>query len=243
MEQLRDFADPRLITGCIYCDSPYEADDHVPSKVFLDKPFPENLPVVPSCWECNNGFSRDEEYVACVIEAACAGTADPSAMERTRAADILRHSPKLRSLIDSGKSQMDGQTSFQIDPRRVQNVVLKLARGHAAFELTALCREEPSYFSCRPLATMTDLERDAFDAPYLPELWGEVGSRSMQRISVVQLTVRAPDGKDSTLHLSISDWINVQEGRYRYIATPAPDGIEIRFVIREYLACEVHWKQ
>lgn len=49
---------------CCYCG--YWADTvyHVPSKVFLNKPYPDNLPVVSCCKNCNEEFAFDEEYVA-----------------------------------------------------------------------------------------------------------------------------------------------------------------------------------
>ena len=51
--------------------------DHIPSRSLLDQPYPENLPVIGSCQVCNQGFSKDEEYVVCLIEAALAGSTDP----------------------------------------------------------------------------------------------------------------------------------------------------------------------
>lgn len=69
MDQLKDYADDRLISGCTYCDGLAETRDHVPSRVLLDSPLPENLPVVGACWACNNGFSKDEEYFVCLLAA------------------------------------------------------------------------------------------------------------------------------------------------------------------------------
>jgi hypothetical protein len=43
MEQLKSYADNRLVNGCVYCGGPEETRDHVPSRVFLDPPYPENL--------------------------------------------------------------------------------------------------------------------------------------------------------------------------------------------------------
>ena len=136
MDQLRNYADDRLIRGCIYCDGSEETRDHVPSRVFLDSPLPENLPVVAACWSCNNGFSRDEEYVACLIESAIAGSTNPDHIGRPEIANILRRSPALRARIEGAKSCEDGQILFGFEPERVKNVLLKLARGHAAFELS-----------------------------------------------------------------------------------------------------------
>jgi len=45
---------------CTYCDSAAETDDHVPPKnLFSGR---EGLITVPSCLQCNNGASKDDEY-------------------------------------------------------------------------------------------------------------------------------------------------------------------------------------
>ncbi len=66
-------------------------------------------------------------------------------------------------------------------------------------------------------------------AGWAPEasFWPEVGSRAMQRI-----IVESP---------GTSMWIEAQRGRYRYIASVADVGTVDRFVLSEYLACEVVW--
>jgi hypothetical protein len=48
MQQLRSYADERLVASCVYCGNVTETRDHVPSRILLDEPYPENLPVVPS---------------------------------------------------------------------------------------------------------------------------------------------------------------------------------------------------
>jgi hypothetical protein len=53
--------------------------------------------------------------------------------------------PTLRSRIEAGKRSSGGQLTFDIEGDRVKNVVLRLARGHAAYELSRPCgREKPS---------------------------------------------------------------------------------------------------
>ena len=54
--------------GCIYCGSPATTREHIPSKAFLVDPYPENLPTIPACFECNNGYSEDEKYLACFLD-------------------------------------------------------------------------------------------------------------------------------------------------------------------------------
>jgi hypothetical protein len=243
MDQLRTYADDRLINGCIYCGGPAETRDHVPSRVLLDAPFPENLPVVGACWECNNGFSLDEQYVACLIESVVAGSTDPDHIRRSGVAKILRRSPGLRARIEGAKTLHDGQIRFGVEPERIRNVLLKLARGHAAFEVSQSCRDEPTSVWWCPLVLMTAGEREAYNASHVVQLFGEVGSRGLQRLLVTQFVVRSGDGRDSMLSLLINDWVDVQDGRYRHLAIDDCGAVKIRIVIAEYLACEITWSR
>jgi hypothetical protein len=242
VDQLNDLADSRLLHGCIYCGGLEDTRDHVPSRVFLDAPFPENLPVVPACRRCNSSFSRDEEYVVCLIESVLVGTTDPDRIERPRVAEILRRSPALRSRIEAAKQQSSEKTTFAIEEARARNVLLKLARGHAAFELSAARRDGPQSFGWCPIPTLSSEQIDSFDAAHVVQTFGEIGSRSAQRMRVAQVALRSLEtGELKTEGLLIIDWVDVQEGRYRYLAVDDHGEIRVKIIIREYLACEVTW--
>lgn len=238
MEQKRDFADPRLLIGCTYCGGLDDTRDHVPSRVLLDPPFPENLPVVKACFACNNGFSKDEEYVACLLEATLAGTTDPEQIGRPGVAEILRRAPALRARLERARVVRDGKVAFGVEEERVRNVVLKLARGHAAYDLSQPCRDAPATVWWAPRPLMSEAERDAFDASHVLGLFGEVGSRQMQRLVVAQVTVDAQQAG-----FVVNDWVDVQDDVYRYLAIEEDDAITIKLVLREYLACQVTWAQ
>jgi hypothetical protein len=240
MDQLNSYADSRLINGCVYCAGPEETRDHVPSRVLLDPPLPENLPVVRACYSCNQGFSSDEEYLACLVESMIAGSTEPDAIRRPRVAEILRRAPALRTRIEARIADGRG-ISFRDEPNRIRNVVLKLARGHAAYELSQPYREEPSRVWWCPLELMTDEQRDSYEASQVVGLLGEVGSRQSQRLLVVQVSLEAANNDMKSLGLIINDWIDVQEGCYRYLAVEDCDEVSIKIVIGEYLACEVVW--
>lgn len=64
------FSDVRLNEMCVYCGAYGNTMDHVTSKVILDAPLPENLHKIPcrAVFECNQSFSTDEEYFACLME-------------------------------------------------------------------------------------------------------------------------------------------------------------------------------
>jgi len=135
MRQILPTADERILAACIYCGAAPDSRDHVPSRVLLDDPFPENLPVVPSCRGCNTSFSFDEEYCAALIDCVTVGTAEPTSHHRAKVRRILEHQPALAAALQSGRSvdPTTGATSFAPDLDRMRSLVLKLAKGHAAF--------------------------------------------------------------------------------------------------------------
>lgn len=242
MEQLKNYADDRLIVGCIYCGGQEETREHIPSRVFLDAPFPENLPVVRACRECNNGFSSDEEYLACFVEAVIVGSVDPESIGRPSVANILRRAPALRARIEAAKTCSNGQIQFLPEYARVRNIVTKLARGHAAFELSQPCKDDPISVWWRPLALMNEEQLEEFESYYVIEAYGEIGSRGMQRLLVAQFTFLSESGNPEMAGMVINDWVEVQDGRYRYHAIDYGDSVRIKLVISEYLACEVIWE-
>lgn len=241
MDQLQDYADDRLINGCIYCGGLAETRDHVPSRILLEPPYPKNLPVVGACKSCNQGFSKDEQYLVCLLESALAGSTDPEKIKRTSVSRAMKRSPALRNRIENAKIVMNGRLIFQPEETRIKNVVLKLARGHAAFELSQPCSEEPDHFWCSPLELLSENARDSFNSFHFQELLGEIGSRNIQRMYATDIKLQSPTGEIKIHRVVINDWIDVQEGFYRYLAIDDIHGIIIRIVISEYLACEVGW--
>lgn len=208
----------------------------------MDAPLPENLPVVGACWPCNNGFSSDEEYVACLLESVITGTTNPEDMRRPSIANILKRSPSLRGRLEAANRSVEGRTEFAVEDGRIQNVVVKLARGHAAYELSQPCRDAPASCWWQPLELMEEAQRGEFESDHVIGILGEAGSRGVQRALVVQVTLRSENGDLCSLSLLVNGWVDVQEGRYRYHAIHDENGIKIKLVIGEYLACEVVWE-
>ena len=109
------------------------------------------------------------------------------------------------------------------EQNRVQNIVLKLARGHAAYERNEPQLDDPTILSITPLNAMTREGNDAFNNVPNTGIWPEVGSRGFHRAFLGHDVERG--------------WIIVQPYRYRYLV----EGDCIRLVIGEYLGCEVIW--
>lgn len=215
-------------SGCAYCGAAPDTADHVPSKILLDDPLPENLPVVPACRACNSSFSRDEEYLACFIECVVVGTADPDRLSRPKIKQALRHSPGLAVLIARSCAVVDGNLLWTPDAERVEHVVLKLARGHHLYELASPQYEHPDILSIVPLVTMSPEGRREFDKGSNLTGWPEIGSRAFLRAV-----------GDGPYAVSAGGWVEVQAGRYRY---SIHEGGLVRIVLGEYLACVVTWE-
>lgn len=235
MKHIEEFVDDRQKNWCIHCGNWIAGlvsnRDHVPSRCLLNKPYPLALPVTEVCRDCNNGFSRDEEYVTAFLGAVLSGSTDPDKQPIARSADILRRNPRLRERI--GRAQTiyttrGGETRMLWKPEqdRVDRILLKNARGHAFFEYGEPMLESPDGIWSAPLETLSPTERAAFEDVSGGALWPEVGSRMLTRVV--------------TGHDLQNGWVAVQDGVYRYAVMQ--DGLmTVRMVIREYLAAEVSW--
>lgn len=226
MRQIRNFGDVRQTAACAHCGGVTETRDHVPARVLLDTPFPQNLPVVFACTECNNAASADEEYLACLVECVICGTTTPASLRREKVRRILTQRPALQAKLAKDRQQDGEQSVFSVELDRIKRIVVKLARGHCLYELNEAQLAASENVGIAALHLLGNAEREAFERTTAGKglaLWPEVGSRAMQRL--------VEDG---------SEWIIVQPGRYRYLAT-ADATVRVRLVLSEYLACEVIW--
>ncbi len=238
MYQINEFVDERQKAWCIQCRAGIgdveTSRDHVPSKAFLRKPYPDNLPVVNICVDCNNGFSEDEEYLHLFLQCALTGSTDPEQHSDAKIARALKRHKKLRARIERSKKEyptIGGETRCVWEPeeKRVERIVVKNARGHVFFEYGEPMLREPTRVWTLLLTAMSVSERDDFEYDGVVEELArspEVGSRMMARVFTGQ------DMRDG--------WVIVQDGVYRF-RLQQRSGIVVRSVLFEYLATEVHW--
>ena len=229
MDQIKSFGDQRTLNFCALCSVGYpETRDHCPSKILIDEPYPENLPVVPVCKKCNVSISADEEYFACFVSCVIAGSTNPDLIHRSKIKRILNSKPALQARIEQSKRILKNVPHFIPERARVEAVLLKLARSHSLYQLHEICISKPSVIWYSDLESLDgDVRHDFENLPPM-NFFPEVGSRAMQRIV---------EG-NSMLY----QWIEVQARRYRFCALALPEGIEIRIVIHDYLACLINWK-
>jgi hypothetical protein len=229
MRQIKTFSDYRLENMCSYCGDFPDTKDHVPSRVLLDEPFPENLLVVPCCNKCNQSFSLDEEYVACILECVICGTTIVENLKREKISKKLEKNKALLQKITNSIVQSDGQLSFNIEVDRLQNVILKLSKGHIKYENSEPVFEEPTYFGFRPLHTMTKKEVDLFLSTTELTKSPEVGSRAMQNFLINNNMVQ-------------SHWTIVQSDNYCYSVNTNLNSISVKIIMLNYLATEMIWQ-
>jgi hypothetical protein len=231
MDPRKLFADERHSGICVFCGAEPETRDHVASRVLLDDPLPDDLPLVASCRACNRGFSRDEEYLACLLDCVITGSTDPAAVSREKVRRALLHSPGLASRIAASRClDKSGVMLWKPEGGRVRNVIVKMARGHAAHQYSEPRLDEPEHIMIASLQTMSAGQREAFEALPEPPPWPEIGSRAFMNLFVV-----GDEAYDAE-----SGWTVLQQGRYRYALTQQGQ-VVVRIVLSDYLACEVAW--
>lgn len=231
MKHLNNFADERVNGHCVYCGGRAETKEHVPPKVFLDKPYPNELPVVEACASCNQGFSSDEQYMACLLDCVISGSADPVYVMREVTKSTLLTRPAIAEKLKKARKSLNGRCVFDVEYNRMKNIIQKVAVCHVLYELNLPVSLEDAEVEIFPLESLSNEAVSGFENLGKSEmaLWPEVGSRAMQRLIVTDENFE-------------SGWIYVQRGRYRY-AVMQSDAIEVRMVFSEYLACVVRWWQ
>lgn len=224
MDPQQLFADDRMLGVCVYCGGSPDTRDHIPSRVLLDEPFPENLPVADCCQTCNTGFSLDEQYLACFIDCVIVGSTKPGDVERAKVTRILTDTPAIAARIAASETRgSDEQQIWQPEINRLYNVILKLARGHVAYELSLLQIDEPLSITCAPIIALDDHVVEQFLSPQETPSWPEIGSRAFIQAC------------KQFLAASADYWHVVQPGRYQYLVSQA-DGLFVRILLSKYLA-------
>lgn len=116
---------------CVYCGHQATTDDHVIARCLLEKPFPPNLPTVPSCRPCNEAFGLDEQYFIAVM--AKTGFV-PSLVEKVEQYGVVDRTLSRNEALDSYFARVtvvgeDGRVSIMPNEVRIANVARKVAFG------------------------------------------------------------------------------------------------------------------
>ena len=123
---------------------------------------------------------------------------------RTKVKRALLHNPRLAKRIQSS-AHVDEEGRLVWTPEgRVTNVLVKLARGHAAYELSLICSDAPREVVFRPLSAMSASERESFEGLGAGEI------RGCRKSAVVRFFVRAAPSpiRTTKVHGSWSNRVN-----------------------------------
>lgn len=224
MRRVRPFTDEGLNGFCFSCGGLAVTRDHVPAKVFLDKPYPENLPVVGACRSCNESVSAHEEYLACLLEVvACGATTD---VERPKIRRILEQRPTLAARLDQALTP-DGRVTMEYE--RVRTVVAKLGRGLWSYEGGEPSGTLDTEVRLYPIGAPRRDHLDKFPVMPTSTLFPEVGSRLM---------IKTIEGLSEGI--GQNPWQTVQTGRFVYaVDIDNKLGSTVKMIIRDTLAAEV----
>ena len=214
---------------CIYCGDVAETRDHVPSKTFLLEPYPDNLPTISACERCNNGFSSDESYVASYINVLREKLDPKFCNEKTYKA--LKRDRRLKDLLDSQINIVDQKIHFSFDKGKFENVIIKLAKGHAGFEFDHIDLDGVPTLWYDWKFNLDENEIGNFNRIPSLDIMPEAGARVSNRIVVGT----NPENGESIIFL---DWVDVQQGIYRYLVYFDEDyNISVKICICELLFC------
>ena len=221
--------------GCIYCGKKAETREHIPSKVLLVEPYPENLPTIPACFECNNGFSSDEQYFTYFLEFLKSNVyTDYKCSDKIVRA--LDENLSLKQLIVSQVKNIDGKIEFSFDKNRFDRIVSKLATGHSGYEFDNVDFDSPKTVWYEFSFRLNDDFKRQFLMPQIMNKVPEISSRFACDYCIIQ-------NVETGEAFLLNDWIEVQEQRYEYhIYINDKGGISVRMVILDTLYCQVDFR-
>lgn len=235
---------------CIYCGAISDTREHSPSKVFLSKPYPEDLPVLPACKKCNNGFSSDELYTEIYIDAMKFLSGRTSYMSEKNQERMY-----LNSAFLDAQNDLKGfyNTGYITSNEKILHILTKLAICHMIYELTEGyyhikgCCIYPSSIKYKLDFEMTKQEKEEYDEILFmsDKKLPSIGSRVYDRIYVLSTNLTAVDRThNSDISLVMMDWNDIQDNEYRYICWLENNHeIHVKIVIHDFLYAEIIFPQ
>jgi|GEM_PF-1137034 len=217
---------------CIYCHEKADSREHIPSKVFLNEPFTTNLAILPSCIKCNNSYSENEQYVACLIDYIQYKMNNLKTVKREKIQKAFNARPYIEDeLENSTKYSDDGSVEYiEYNHEKIKNIVLKLSIGHAIYSLSSIYVNEQNIINYKFFPQLTKEEMDNFNLEPSYDISPEIGSRGGTYLTV------SSNGKPTAI------WNIVQDGQYRFLVFHNQSSTTVRIVIGEYFYSEVIWK-
>lgn len=216
---------------CVYCYEKADSREHLPSKIFLNEPYETELAILPSCTSCNNSYSENEQYLACLIDYVQYKLHNYEIVKRNKIQRAFNARPHIKKEFENlTKYTDDGNLDYiEFNHDKVKNILLKLSIGHATYSLSAIHLGEPVAINYKFATQLTKEEINNFNSEPTNDVIPELGSREGTYITILN------DGTP------ITTWKIIQNGQYRFLAYQDKSSTNIRIVIGEYFYSEVIW--
>lgn len=210
---------------CIYCSNIADSREHLPPRVFIDVPKKNEWNIVPACETCNNGYSEDEQFVACATEYILAMVYYNGVIQRDKIKKTFKKRPKILEKIKSLCKIERGNLIIDNDIiESIKKVFLKIGQGHFMYDCSMFL-DENATISVAFEPQLTQKELDEFNSQVICNCIPEIGSRVSNQICL-----------NINTNEMIILWNTIDDKNYRYLISP--DGI-LRIVIREFLYIEI----
>lgn len=182
---------------CIYCQKrPKETRDHVPPKALFGEPRPSDLITVPSCFQCNNDFSGDDDYfLNLVLEWGASESGDSKDVVEKRLRSMKRKEgrnvwkpffAKVNpvEVYSPGGLYLARSLECSLDTGRLIQTVNRIIRG-LFFEVTKTPLPSGDYTRAMLFSHYVEQHRDDSAAmefiQYIPQLQGrEIGEGTFE---------------------------------------------------------------
>lgn len=236
-------------TFCIYCGSKASSREHSPSKVFLNLPYPDNLPTLPACRKCNNSYSDDELYSEVFLDSLKCFSGYEDNISEENQSRIYKN----MAFYDAQKFYYNYVQDISVSvPEQLVGILKKLSFCHVVYELC----EGYNYgdqntieiieFVCRFRFQMKNEQIEEFKMPInidesvIPEL----GSRIYENIRIIEPLLKPiGGGADLKMNLVLLFWTVIQENNYEYIVWIDKDFINVKIAIHDFTFVYVKYKR
>lgn len=128
--------------NCVYCEKKATTNDHIPPKGLFSKPYPENMITVPCCSDCNNLFSKDDQYFVTMLSLRDDVKNNPTIIanmpkikrtfqriEATGFTNKIRSGLHKRNIITHSGLLIPNMDAMYYDDKRILKVVDRILHG------------------------------------------------------------------------------------------------------------------
>ena len=225
---------------CIYCGNEATTREHCPPQSFFELPRPADLPTVPACKSCNNGFSSDENYVKHFLY-------DLFMYYELNDDSFEVPNENERSEVKEAREAVQRFIRNPFFDSKMERIFRKIALGHVCYELseTLFLDEEQNMTVQVSYGIRQMFDKKVWDGigcfeDITNDILPELGSRAYDNIYVVESRrIQGGGTKEFKNEFRFMKWSSLQEGNYKYIAFLRDDKIIVKMLYRDFFYVEV----